>query len=192
MSLGPQSDPFLFLGDHPIMDLLNTVARPVEEIVDLWQSDTDVLLWLNRAGFAPGRDLPGYRPGALLSAAKKLRELVRALVKSKKDGKRLDLAPLNAWMAEGRSFVQMHRHKDGSLTLERSYETKTPVQALIPLAEAAAEFLATADFDLVRHCEGEGCVLWFYDRTKSHRRRWCSMEVCGNRHKVAAFRSRQY
>ncbi|MDX3854896.1 CGNR zinc finger domain-containing protein [Streptomyces sp. AK02-01A] len=35
-------------------------------------------------------------------------------------------------------------------------------------------------------------LLWFYDRTKSHRRRWwwCSMETCGNRTKVRARRSR--
>jgi predicted RNA-binding Zn ribbon-like protein len=32
-------------------------------------------------------------------------------------------------------------------------------------------------------------VLWFFDRTKSHRRRWCSMAVCGNRHKAARFRA---
>ncbi|HZD77839.1 MAG TPA: CGNR zinc finger domain-containing protein, partial [Acidobacteriaceae bacterium] len=60
-----------------------------------------------------------------------------------------------------------------------------------PLAEAAAAFLATANFDLVRACEGVECVLWFYDRTKAHRRRWCSMGVCGNRAKIVRFRSRQ-
>jgi predicted RNA-binding Zn ribbon-like protein len=31
----------------------------------------------------------------------------------------------------------------------------------------------------------------FYDRTKSHKRRWCSMALCGNRHKVAEFRKRR-
>jgi predicted RNA-binding Zn ribbon-like protein len=33
--------------------------------------------------------------------------------------------------------------------------------------------------------------LWFSDQTKSHQRRWCSMEMCGNRHKVAAYRKRR-
>nr|WP_254214234.1 CGNR zinc finger domain-containing protein [Burkholderia multivorans] len=33
-------------------------------------------------------------------------------------------------------------------------------------------------------------MLWFLDRTKSHRRRWCSKALCGNRQKVAAFRRR--
>jgi predicted RNA-binding Zn ribbon-like protein len=29
-------------------------------------------------------------------------------------------------------------------------------------------------------------VLLFYDTTKNHARHWCSMSLCGNRHKVAA------
>jgi len=33
--------------------------------------------------------------------------------------------------------------------------------------------------------------MWFYDRTKSHRRRWCSMALCGNRAKARAHRERQ-
>ena len=71
------------------------------------------------------------------------------------------------------------------------HEEDLPEGVLAPLAEAAADLLANADFDLVRHCEGVDCVLWFYDRTKAHRRRWCSMQVCGNRNKVAGFRARR-
>jgi predicted RNA-binding Zn ribbon-like protein len=47
------------------------------------------------------------------------------------------------------------------------------------------------DFNLVRKCEDSDCVLWFVDKTKAHRRRWCSMPLCGNRNKVASFRQRQ-
>lgn len=63
--------------------------------------------------------------------------------------------------------------------------------ALLPVAEALARLLAEADFGLVRKCECEDCTLMFHDRTKSHRRRWCSMALCGNRMKVAAYRARQ-
>jgi predicted RNA-binding Zn ribbon-like protein len=43
----------------------------------------------------------------------------------------------------------------------------------------------------VKRCEGAECTLWFVDRTKAHRRRFCSATACGNRDKVAAFRARQ-
>lgn len=59
-----------------------------------------------------------------------------------------------------------------------------------PVAEAVAQLLAEGDFTLVKQCEHPDCVLWFYDRTKAHKRRWCSMAVCGNRYKAAQFRKK--
>jgi predicted RNA-binding Zn ribbon-like protein len=44
----------------------------------------------------------------------------------------------------------------------------------------------------VRKCEAHDCTLLFEDATRSGRRRWCSMALCGNRMKVAAFRARRY
>jgi predicted RNA-binding Zn ribbon-like protein len=47
------------------------------------------------------------------------------------------------------------------------------------------------DASLLKSCSGSGCTLWFLDRTKAHRRLFCSATACGNRAKVAAFRQRQ-
>jgi predicted RNA-binding Zn ribbon-like protein len=51
---------------------------------------------------------------------------------------------------------------------------------------ATLDLLCYADPSLVKKCENAACVLFFYDTTKNHSRRWCSMRVCGNRMKVAA------
>jgi predicted RNA-binding Zn ribbon-like protein len=180
----------MFLGDHPVMDLLNTVARPADEVIDLWQSDADVLRWLTHTGLLQTDDIPSLRPGSLLESARQLRETVRTIIVQRKKRRQPDLTPLNSLLAKANSFTRLTKSPAGPLELERRYNARSPEQLLAPLAEFAASFIATADFNLVRPCEGEGCILWFYDRTKSHRRRWCSMEVCGNRHKVAAYRSR--
>ena len=81
--------------------------------------------------------------------------------------------------------------RPGELRLEQRFATDTAEQLLMPVALAAAELLANGNFELVRACESADCVLHFYDRTKSHRRRWCSMATCGNRAKVQTFRARQ-
>jgi hypothetical protein len=39
--------------------------------------------------------------------------------------------------------------------------------------------------------DGSRCSLLFVDTSRSGRRRWCSMERCGNRAKVAAHRRRR-
>ncbi|HSJ50690.1 MAG TPA: CGNR zinc finger domain-containing protein [Actinomycetota bacterium] len=43
----------------------------------------------------------------------------------------------------------------------------------------------------LKRCEGSRCSLLFVDTSRSGRRRWCSMERCGNRAKVAAHRRRR-
>ena len=182
--------PPLFVADHPVLDFLNTVAAPEGTPIDVLQTDADVLYWLERAGMAPTK--PALVPrSALLNAARTLRETIRPLVLKRKAGKRADISALNEFLLQAASYPQLVWENPSALQIERHRPAKTPEQVLAPIAESAAEFLSTADFDLVRPCEGRDCILWFYDRTKSHRRRWCTMSVCGNRHKVEAFRERQ-
>jgi predicted RNA-binding Zn ribbon-like protein len=60
----------------------------------------------------------------------------------------------------------------------------------------AADLLTSGAWRRLRQCEGETCGWLFPDRSKSGRRRWCSMADCGNRekarrhyHRTAAARS---
>src|SRR5215469_11593079 len=182
-------EPF-FLADHPVLDLLNTVAVIDGKTVDLLQSDADVIRWLERAGMLSIAKPPAFSRAELLDTTRRLRETIRPLVAKRRAGQAADPSALNSFLQEAGSHPQLIWERGRAPRVERQRALKTPEQLLGPLAESAAEFLATADFSLVRLCEGRDCILWFYDRTKSHRRRWCSMAVCGNRHKVEAFRER--
>lgn len=79
----------------------------------------------------------------------------------------------------------------GGFTKRVHAEFAAPSDLLVPVAEAASDLLCDADFSLIRRCENHRCILFFYDQTKNHSRRWCSMQVCGNRMKVAAFYQRR-
>ena len=176
------------LADHPVLDLLNTLAAVDGASCEFLRSDADVEAWLTRTGW----DLPAARftKGALLQAALTLREAVRELVEQRKAGGLGSPEALNRFLAAP-SHLRLHWLAGGAPRLEKVRAAETAEQYLAPLAESAAELLVEGDFDLVRVCEHPDCVLWFYDRTKSHRRRWCSMALCGNRHKVAEFRKRK-
>jgi len=54
------------------------------------------------------------------------------------------------------------------------------------VARALALLIAGGPGAGVRRCANPACVLYFRDRSRARRRRWCSMAVCGNRMKVAA------
>lgn len=58
---------------------------------------------------------------------------------------------------------------------------------LAAVARSGAETIAEGPGARLRLCANAHCGLFFYDNSRTHRRRWCSMAVCGNRNKVAAF-----
>ena len=179
------------LAGHPALDFMNTRMRVNRELVDFLQSDEDVLRWLKRAGLPVAKSRPVTAPMSLVDAARTLRENIRSLVQKRKAGQRGDPSVLNGFLAEARSHPRLLWNKPRSLTIERVMRRDTPAGILAPIAEAAADLLATGDFALVKRCEDDTCVLWFSDQTKSHHRRWCSAVLCGNRHKVAAYRKRR-
>ena len=182
----------LFLAGHPALDFLNTRMIVNGQLVDVLRRDEDVLHWLRKAGFpVVAGGASNFEHGALLNCARRLRENIRLLVDKRKAGQRGDAAVLNGFLADAESHLKLFWSKPRQLRIETVMRQDSPVAILGPVAESAADLLSTADFKFVKRCEDEACVLWFTDQTKSHRRRWCSTMLCGNRHKVAAYRRRQ-
>jgi predicted RNA-binding Zn ribbon-like protein len=59
-----------------------------------------------------------------------------------------------------------------------------PVERILgPIALSILTLLTQANLSRVKQCEGEHCGWIFFDTTKNKSRRWCEMEVCGNRAK---------
>jgi predicted RNA-binding Zn ribbon-like protein len=200
--------PALFIADSPGLDFLNSVATPVDSVID-WIDDGDGLLsWLEQARFVPGEALRVLRrqalPGELDKVADKargLREWFRGFVRAHKgkplaaDGLR-ELEPLNRLLERDEMVCQLvprtHSHGDGTpLELQMVRRWRSPESLLLPIGEALARFVCTEDFSHIKACEGHTCTLMFADHTRGHARKWCSMAACGNRAKQATHRSRQ-
>jgi len=64
-------------------------------------------------------------------------------------------------------------------------------QALSTLAREMIELLAGPFSGRIRECASSDCPLVFVDTSRPGARRWCSMERCGNRHKLRALRARR-
>ena len=63
--------------------------------------------------------------------------------------------------------------------------------ALGELLAIVATAMHDGTWPRLKACADPTCRWAFYDSSRSHRRTWCSMEVCGNRNKVRAYRQRQ-
>jgi predicted RNA-binding Zn ribbon-like protein len=181
-----------FIGDHLAINFINTLRTPLGEPFEVFKTDEDVKDWLLRAGVSAPSETTNWPSGTLLRKARQLREISLKAVQARKAGKRLSLDALNSFLEHSTSHAQLVKSPGSKIEMKRVYSGRTIEEFLAPIAESAGDLLANGDFELIRHCEGAKCVLWFYDRTKAHRRRWCSPTVCGNRAKVAAFRARSH
>jgi len=179
-----------FVGDNLAINFINTRRMIEGQLTDTLQSDSDVKTWLKRLEVPVAKGSLPFGDGVLLKGARELREIALAAVQDRKSGKKPSLVALNRFLADAPSHAVLTTDDARNIRVTRVYGKETAEAFLAPVAEAVADLLADGDFDLVRHCEGNACVLWYYDRTKGHRRRWCTSTGCGNRAKVAAFRAR--
>jgi predicted RNA-binding Zn ribbon-like protein len=187
----------LFVGEHPALDFLNSTAAPWGAAIEWITNGTDLVAWLEEAGLAPAavaRQMlkrSARELDRVAGDARALREWFRAFVRAHA-GRPLDpnvtgkLQSLNQLLACDEGYRQL----EAGPRWRRGRRWRTPETLLQPLADAIGDLLCEADFRLVRKCEGSDCTLWFLDTSKGHRRRWCSMAVCGNRAKAAAHRRR--
>jgi predicted RNA-binding Zn ribbon-like protein len=67
----------------------------------------------------------------------------------------------------------------------------SPVEAILgPIVLSGLSMLTGADLSRIKRCPGDHCGWLFFDGTKNKGRRWCEMEVCGNRAKQKRRRGR--
>jgi predicted RNA-binding Zn ribbon-like protein len=188
---------FHFIGDELCLDFINTEVVDQEERVDLLGSFDDLLAWYVQAGIidaARAKALTRVDGGARsLKDARQLRAMLREMVERLAAGKtnvpQATLDHLNRSLRAREGYSEIVRTKDGYDTRFRP-RLDEPAHLLVAIAESAARLLSEGDPALLRKCQNPRCILYFYDTTKNHRRRWCSMAGCGNRAKVAAFYQR--
>ena len=192
-----QSDQqFLFIGNHLCLDFVNTKIVQEGRPVDLLTGFDDFMSWLVQANVVDPAEAKdrieawGGTPeaGNIFARARDFRDTTHHMVQrivEKRSVPDAAVLEINALLRNQAGHGELKRAKGG---FEKRFQVafKQPIHLLGPLAESACDLLAYGDPSLVKKCENPACVLFFYDTTKNHSRRWCSMSACGNRMKVAA------
>lgn len=191
-----------FLTGHPGLDFLNTAFTPSTRgaSIELIRDGSSFVAWLLAAGLLNAR-----------TAAKLKRRFgVEALDEAAAEARRFrqwasdwlarwrnapgedyaaELQHLNRLLERGARYSQVVA-AERQLTLEQHCRVDAASELLALPASQIALLITSEEPELVKRCAGADCVLWFVDRTKAHRRMFCSAAACGNRAKVAAFRER--
>jgi predicted RNA-binding Zn ribbon-like protein len=180
---------FLWTGNHPATDLCNTEPVIDGQRVELLAGFDDVVSWVNLAGVASRSewfDVTGREAVRTVRFVRRLRASLRAV-----------LDPVTVGSDALDDLNNVLREAPGVLHAERS-SGRTDVSLTAAAAGAQLRLdIAAATLDTfrqdarrIRRCAGPTCVLLFLDVSKSGRRRWCDMAICGNRAKAAAHQAR--
>ena len=183
------STTFIFVANNLALDFLNTESLVDDIVVERLTSGSDVLGWLQEAD-AQSLSYDDASP-SLLGLALELREEMKDCLAMAKLGKPFKADTVNSILEKGSSTPRLCWDDElGKFIVTERYDSVSDEALLHPVARAFVDLIADIDLNLVKQCEAPDCILMFHDQTKSRRRRWCSMALCGNRMKVAAHRSR--
>ncbi len=143
--------------------------------------------WLTRHNLVgPGEDPSDEE----LDGALELLEALRQTILAPADGRRVDDLAVRTIDAAARDAgLELRFGSDGPPSIQPAAGgVRGALGRVLSIA-----YLARLDgrWSRFKECRSDECRAVFYDRSKNHSGRWCSMDSCGNRNKVRAWRERQ-
>ena len=175
---------FPFIGGRPCLDFAATLGKrhstPLERLPDT----AALARWITQAELAT--DEGAVRVTARdLTDARLLREALYCLVRAAMAGREPDPADVervNAVAAQPDLAPQLGPVR---------WTARSPARAALATVARDAVLLVRGPLlERVKECENPACSLLFLDDSQARRRRWCSMDRCGNLAKIAGYRSR--
>jgi predicted RNA-binding Zn ribbon-like protein len=187
---------FLFIGNNLCLDFVNTEVIDNGERVDLMKDFSSFVSWSRQAGLLSadqassilkkGSGVSGsraYKEAAEFRRA--LREIVQLLAEKRRPDIQ-SIEPINRVLKYTAGWNEIVPAGKG---FEKRFhmDFENPAHLLVPVAESAAALLTNRERILIRKCKNPNCILYFFDSSKNHSRRWCSMTECGNRAKASSY-----
>ena len=199
--MNTNAPPPLFVAGHPAVDFLNTAYAPGGQLIETLVDGRALLDWMTGAQLLTEEESAVLQRrfsrkalDATAHEARTVREWARTWLTAWRANPARDsseeIQVLNKLLAREERERELVVSKRRLALVDRSRIADANA-LLAPIAVAIAQLVSQEGPALVKACAGADCTLWFLDRTKSHRRMFCSAAACGNRAKVAAFRLRQ-
>jgi len=190
---------FIFVGNHRCLDFVNTQIVENGHPVDLLRDFSNLVEWLVKAQILNSTDAKEALKGwdepyrkRIFEKAIAFRAVLRDMVERIAKGKSVQqstIDKINKMLSNRIGYYELIESR-GGFKVQFHAESNKAIHLIVPIAELASDLLCHNSLSLIKKCENPNCILYFYDISKNHTRRWCSMNVCGNRAKVAAHYNR--
>jgi len=194
MKISPYISKLPFLAGNLSLDYVNTIHdRHEEPIRNLLHSYLDLVTWvyfadainnsqkerLLQMGWENQQDANRVYTDSL-----QLREAFYDFVFNMINRKEVSPASMQLiknWIYKTFSNIELIQSNDG-FSLDWNIENIGIESILWPIVRSFADLVTTVDRNRLKQCSN--CGYLFVDNSKNKSRRWCSMEICGNRVKA--------
>jgi predicted RNA-binding Zn ribbon-like protein len=168
-----------------IQALVNTLNA--EAGLDLLATRAEAAQWLVAAGqVTAGSGLTGAEHQVFVE----LREAIRGVLAAHTD--RLENPAAASRLTVALACCRLDLAIDPAGDVRLVSADHDPFRRVIgAVAIAVAEAAVGGTWARLKSCPGHLCGWAFYDRSASGQSRWCSMQLCGSRSKMRAYRGRQ-
>jgi predicted RNA-binding Zn ribbon-like protein len=155
----------------------------------------DLLQWATKAGVLSSADgdrlaklYEGNRRQATSDLARTVavRDLLRAIFTGIANGRPLrdrDIAELNSALAQTPALLRVSTHA-GAVGIQLDSAAEGLPKVLFEVLADTVNLLASDRRVRIRECASDECTMLFVDESRNGSRRWCDMNVCGNRMKA--------
>lgn len=184
------------LGGSAWINLVNTTYVSNKQVVDILHDPSKTFQWLKENNLLRESDALAIENKELLvpliGELHLLRHLCKVILSNLKQHGKLSLDTID-------QLERLVQQVNVSLTIVPEHEKlklvsegkTTRDHVLHNIVYSIFHTLDSFSIDRIRKCEHQECILYFVDTSKSGRRRWCSMDLCGNRRKAAEFYARK-
>jgi len=186
-----------FLGGDLSLDFVNTVHNRREEpLRDLLHNYLDLVTWVYYSDaindsqknnlIKIGLENQGSAD-KIFNDAHQLREAfydfsLNLINQDKASSASIPL--INQWLSKAFSNLELAQ-LNGQFILDWNAENLELESVLWPIIRAFAYLVTSKNISRIKQCDN--CGYLFLDKSKNKSRRWCSMEICGNRVKARSF-----
>jgi len=192
---------FDFVSGNRVLDFINTEVIRQEQRVDLLVDFEHFIVWLIQTGLLNEDKLLSKSDSwpeqidktEVMTHVRQLRYVLRTVLEqiiARQTIEEKELELLNNHLKLYSGFYQL-KSESQKISQQFLQSETAPLYLLTPLVKEIADLLSEANFSLIKRCNNPKCIRYFYDTTRNRSRRWCSMETCGNRIKVASYYQRK-
>jgi len=194
MVISPYISKIPSLGGNLSLDFVNTVHdRHEDPLRDLLQNYLDLVTWVHFADaidntqkkklLQTGRENQ-RKANQIYKDSLQLREAFYDFIVNtinRDEVSLVNLQLINQWLFRAFSNLELTQ-LDNRFVLGWKAESFELESVLWPIIKAFVNLVTSEDRDRIKQCSN--CGYLFVDNSKNKSRRWCSMDICGNRVKA--------